>query len=124
MSTWEILPEGELRTDTTISVVSEDNSQELSVQGLDASLGVSQTKFTVPFTPYNNQQQYIATFSVSLPGIYRLQSGEFQKTIHVKPFERLNFATEFGLFSFVVILIVGGMVLWLKTKKNLSKKNA
>lgn len=57
-------------------------------------------------------------FTVSVPGKFHLTLGNLQREIEVAPQRDLSFEAEFGIFSLVVAICVGGMIAWLRKQKN------
>lgn len=72
--------------------------------------------FDVPLRRDGDQLE--GQFILSFPGRYELQLGDLRRTIEVDAQRDLSFQQEFGLFSVVVIILVGGMLLWLRRKKS------
>lgn len=62
-------------------------------------------------------------FTVMLPGKYRIELGTESRSFQVESQEYLTFGHEFGMFSAVVLLLVGGMLLWIKMIKKRNKSN-
>ena len=58
----------------------------------------------------------VAQFSVSIPGVYEIVADETRETITVAPQRDLDFSSEFGIFSLAVLLLVGGMLVWLRKR--------
>lgn len=72
--------------------------------------------FVVPLTEREGHTE--GQFMVSFPGKYRLTLGKLTREIHVEPQRDLTFQAEFGFFSFAVVILVGGMVVWLRKQKH------
>ena len=57
-------------------------------------------------------------FTLASPGPYRLEANEARASIVVVPQVNLTFQKEFGIFSVVTALLVGGMLIWLRARQN------
>ena len=57
-------------------------------------------------------------FTVRLPGDYTVTVAGVTQRIHVDPQEDLDFGTEFGVFGAAVLVLLGGMLVWLRKRNN------
>lgn len=73
-------------------------------------------RFQFPLLPARGGDRE-GQFTVALPGEYVVEANGTAASVSVAPQRNLAFGVEFGIFSFVVFLIVGGMVLWLRQRR-------
>lgn len=108
-----IIP-SDIRTGVPITITTPGESSETTLTVIpDAKHNLP--PFEVPFRK-SGQGVPTANFVVSLPGNYQLEAGTRVGTLTVHPQRDLPFSDEFGFFMFFVILLVGGMLLWLRRK--------
>lgn len=85
----------------------------LRVHALLPALG---TDFTVPVNPWGDKR--IAQFTLYRAGDYEVSVSGVRSIVHVAPQQNLSFFSEFGLFSVSVLILVGGMLVWLKKRSS------
>lgn len=111
----------DIREGVPITVVSNNGKSEYLtvVPGTKSHL----VPFQVPLESLENGKK-VAQFIVSLPGEYSVQSETVTTSFVVHPQRDLSFFSEFGIFSFVVSLTIGALLIWLKlrTRPNVNSK--
>ncbi|MBS1983155.1 MAG: hypothetical protein JST16_03200 [Bdellovibrionales bacterium] len=110
---WEIKPRGDIPAGTPIFVTLESGPGATSFQVSD-NRG---QHFDVELVPVESSPgHYAGEFSLSVPGDYRMSFRDLTASLRVIEKQTLSFGVEFGIFSSVVFILVGGMVLWLKRR--------
>jgi hypothetical protein len=66
--------------------------------------------FSIPLVDGHGQ------FQIGLPGPYEITGAGFKLDFTVLPRQDLSFGEEFGFFSLVATILVGGMILWLRKR--------
>ena len=74
-----------------------------------------QGTFTVPLILHH--PKVIAQFSLYRAGVYVVSVNGYDRVISVSPRQDLPFKLEFGLVSVLVTLILGGLIVWAKKKR-------
>lgn len=125
---WDIQPTTNLRTGMSLFVVAKGNhAQTLDetepTAWLTAVSGGTGLSEAVELKLESvGTGEWRKEFTLMLPGDYQVKLGTQSKVIHVTKQQFMNFGLEFGIFSTAVVLLVGGMLIWLR--KNTQKNNA
>ena len=127
---WEIFPTEGIRTGTSIFVVghgtpAKDDREALKVWVTPLpSQNRAQDSVELVLVPGANGE-WSKEFTLMLPGDYRVTHGSETRVIHVSNQSYLAFGEEFGIFSSAVVLLVGGMLIWLiRSKRNVNAASA
>ncbi len=73
--------------------------------------------FSVPLIKDSSSGHVIGTLTLQVPGVYKIKVDETEKILVVSDQKYLSFPVEFGIFSASVVLILSGLLLWLKKRK-------
>lgn len=119
---WEVIPAEGARAGVSMFVVlhgakGSDSHTKYSakITSLDSSVGIGDG-IEIPLERMPSGE-WRKEFTLSLPGDYVVHLGDEMRTVHVDAQEYLSFGREFGLFSGSVLILVGGMLLWLWKSK-------
>lgn len=120
---WQILPEKGARTGVPFFIIAKRKSlastNDVHPVALLSALSAN-TGMRLPVElvlELADTGEWMKEFTVMLPGDYQIQFGHETRTLHVEPQKFLEFGREFGIFSGAVVLLVGGMILWLCKRK-------
>lgn len=102
---------------TSAPIVIEDSSPEAGVEYITVeSVGNKTQPFTINYKKVEGK--HLAEFILFLPGKYKVTSGEKSILLYVEQQRDLSFLSEMVLLVPFVLVILLGVVLWTKKKKN------